>query len=211
MRTKLQLALDMLSLEEAVSIADATRAYVDIIEVGTPLLKYQGVRAISTLKERFGDKPLFADAKSIDVGEYEADFCYQAGADVVSVLGVADDETIRGAVRSARRHGCTVLVDLINVANKIGRARDVERLGAHIVCVHSGIDQQCAGKSLLDDLRQVRAAVTASTSVAGGITLATIREIVNIGTDVVVVGGAITSSRKPAEVAARLKSLLTPH
>ena len=35
MRTKLQLALDMLSLEEAVSIADATRAYVDIIEVGT--------------------------------------------------------------------------------------------------------------------------------------------------------------------------------
>ncbi len=205
---KLQLALDMLSLEEAVSVADATRAYVDIIEVGTPLLKYQGVRAISVLKERFGDKLLFADTKSMDVGEYEADFCYQAGADMMSVLGVADEETIRGAIRSAQKHGGSVHVDLINVANKVGRAQDVERLGAHIIGVHSGIDQQRTGKSPLDDLRQVRAAVTVSTSVAGGISLANIQEIIKMGPDVVVVGGAITSSREPAEVAAHLKSFL---
>jgi 3-keto-L-gulonate-6-phosphate decarboxylase len=96
---------------------------------------------------------------------------------------------------------------LINITDKVGRARDVERLGAHIVGVHSGIDQQRVGKSPLDDLRQVRAAVTMSTSVAGGITLTTIQEIVKMGPDVIVVGGAITSSREPAEVAACLTSL----
>ena len=39
----------------------------------------------------------------MDAGEHEANLAFNAGADIVTVLGVAHDETIRGVVRAARR------------------------------------------------------------------------------------------------------------
>ena len=112
-------------------------------------------------------------------------------------------------MRSARRNGGAVLVDLINVAEPVRRAREVEHLGADVIGVHTGIDQQRVGRSPLDDLRRVRNAVKASISVAGGISRATIQEVVEMAPEIVIVGGAITSSSEPAEVAARLKFFLT--
>ena len=44
-----------------------------------------------------------ADLKIMDAGEHEANLAFNAGADIVTVLGVAHDETIRGVVRAARR------------------------------------------------------------------------------------------------------------
>ena len=41
----------------------------------------------------------------MDAGEFEADKCFEAGADIVTVLGVSNDETIEGCVRSAKKYG----------------------------------------------------------------------------------------------------------
>ena len=48
-------------------------------------------------------------------GELEADIAFKAGADLVSVLGSADDSTIAGAVKAARAHNKGIVVDLIGV------------------------------------------------------------------------------------------------
>jgi 3-keto-L-gulonate-6-phosphate decarboxylase len=85
---------------------------------------------------------LVADMKTMDAGSYEAALAFEAGADVVTVLGCADDETVRGAVREANRAGRFVAADLIAVPNQVQRAQQLEQLGVHYIGIHTGLDQQ---------------------------------------------------------------------
>lgn len=205
---KLQLALDVLETDKAVYITQMTRDYVDIIEIGTPLLKHEGINVIKMLKQHFPEKEILVDTKTMDVGEYESDFCFEAGADIVTVLGVADLETIKGAVKSAGKHNGKVMVDLINVDKKCTRAKEVEDAGVHYVGIHSGIDQQNNGHSPLQDLGDIAGKTDIPVFVAGGINLDTVDSIVEKRPAVVVVGGAITSSDNPGEAARRIKERL---
>lgn len=202
---RLQLALDMLDTESALRAAQATHPYIDIIEIGTPLIKHEGLGVLRALRAAFPEKPILVDLKTMDVGRYEADFCFEAGADYVTVLGVADDATIEGALASARAHGKEAVVDLINVQDKPARARAVAALGARYVGVHSGIDQQNKGESPLADLRAVRAAVDIGIAVAGGIGPNSLAEIKAAAPDIIVVGGAITVAADPAGAARALR------
>jgi 3-hexulose-6-phosphate synthase len=201
---KLQLAIDVLTSEEALALAKKTSKYIDIIEIGTPLIKHEGIRLISLMKALFPDKELLVDLKTMDVGEYEADFCFDAGADIVTVLGVADLKTIEGAIISARKHGKKVVVDMINVADKITRANEVAALGADYVGIHSGIDQQNAGQSPLADLKKLSKAVDIPLVVAGGINLETLDDIIACEPEIIVVGGAITGADNPRKAAKKI-------
>ncbi|EBW0254325.1 3-hexulose-6-phosphate synthase, partial [Salmonella enterica subsp. enterica serovar Typhimurium var. 5-] len=53
---KLQLALDELTLPEAMVFMDKVVDDVDIIEVGTPFLIREGVNAIKAIKEKYPHK-----------------------------------------------------------------------------------------------------------------------------------------------------------
>lgn len=205
---RLQLALDMLSSQSALQAAQAVAPLVDIIEIGTPLIKHEGLGVLHLLRQHFPDKTLLVDLKTMDVGQYEADFAFDAGADMVTVLGVADDATIAGAVASARAHGKSVVVDLINVADKPARARQAQALGAQFVGVHSGIDQQKQGQSPLSDLKAVQDAVTIGVLVAGGIRLETLPQVVAHQPEIVVVGGAITGAADPVAAAQAIRNAL---
>lgn len=205
---RLQLALDMLSSEAALNAAKAVEPYVDIIEIGTPLIKHEGLGVLHLLRRNFPQKTLLVDLKTMDVGQYEADFAFGAGADMVTVLGVADDATIAGAAASAAAHGKAAVVDLISVVDKPTRARRAQELGARFVAVHSGIDQQKQGQSPLTDLRAVREAVSIGVMVAGGIKLETLPQVVSLGPDIVVVGGAITGASDPAAAARAIRAAM---
>ncbi len=205
---KLQLALDMLSTDQAIQVAEAAGDSVDIIEIGTPLIKHEGISVLKKLRSRFPNHEILVDLKSMDVGQYEADFCFQNGADIVTVLGVADDDTIKGTISSAKNYGKKVLVDLINVDDKVERAQLSLEWGADYVGIHSGIDQQNRGESPLQDLRMLSDQTTVPTAVAGGINMNTINNIVDCQPDVVVIGGAITSAEDASSVAQQFKALL---
>ena len=205
---KLQLALDVLTTKEALKLADATKESIDIIEIGTPLLKHEGVTLITKMKKSFPDKEILVDLKTMDVGEYESDFCFDAGADIVTVLGAADIGTIKGSIKSAKKHNKKVMVDLINVKNKRKRAKKVKKLGADYVGIHSGIDQQHRGHSPLKDLKEVSKNVKIPLIVAGGINEDSIQKIIKQKPSVVVVGGAITSAKNPKKIAKTLKNIL---
>ena len=60
---KLQVALDDITLENAVSLVEKIHDYVDIIEIGTPFVYEYGMHAVRTMKERFPDKEVLADMK----------------------------------------------------------------------------------------------------------------------------------------------------
>ncbi|MCD6461799.1 MAG: orotidine 5'-phosphate decarboxylase [Thermoplasmata archaeon] len=191
----LQVALDEMVLSRAVEMArEAVEGGVDWIEVGTPLIKSEGMEAVRTMKRLFPDRVVVADMKTMDTGGYEVEMAAKAGADVVCVLGVADDETIREAVESARNYGASVMVDLLGCRDPVGRAGEVEALGADIVGVHVGIDQQMRGEDPLAVLREVTSAVSVPVAVAGGINPSTAGEVVEAGASIVIVGSAITKA-----------------
>ncbi|MDH3974543.1 MAG: 3-hexulose-6-phosphate synthase [Deltaproteobacteria bacterium] len=204
----LQLALDVLDSKKAMELAEVTREHVDIIEIGTPLMKHEGIHILKLLREAFPEKIIFVDLKTMDVGEYEADFCFNCGADIVSVLGVADLDTIKGSAKAARKHNAKVLVDMINHPDKTKRAIEVKKVGADFIGVHSGIDQQLRGISPLNDLKVICRVTDMPVFVAGGINLSNIGDIKKENPDTVIVGGAITSSENPALAAKQIKESL---
>ncbi|RLF08162.1 MAG: bifunctional hexulose-6-phosphate synthase/ribonuclease regulator, partial [Thermoprotei archaeon] len=202
-RPVLQLALDFVDLDRALEVAEeALRGGVDWLEVGTSLIKSEGLNAVREFKRRFPGRVVVADMKTMDVGAAEVEMASKAGANVVVVLGVADDSTIREAVDAARRYGSRVMVDLLNVEDPVERARRLEELGVDYVCVHVGIDQQMRGVDPLDVLSRVASSIGVPVAIAGGINSETAAKAVELGASIVIVGGAIIKA-EDAEAAAR--------
>lgn len=206
---KLQLALDVCTIEEGLKLVGAVADYIDIIEIGTPLIIEHGLRPVTLFKERFPGKLILADVKIMDAGEHEAKLCFAKGADIVSVLGVAHDSTIAGVIKAAKAYGKQVLVDMIDVHDIQTRALEIEKLGADFLCVHTAFDIQSTGVNPLDELRLINAVLTVKkAAVAGGVKVATVGDIVKEKPEIIVVGGGITSQLDPVVAAKRIKEIM---
>ncbi|NRD27395.1 3-hexulose-6-phosphate synthase [Frigoribacterium sp. VKM Ac-2836] len=205
---KLQFAMDTLTIDAALELAAAAAPSVDIIELGTPLIKAEGFRAITAVKEAHPDKIVFADLKTMDAGELEAGEAFKAGADLVTVLGVAGDSTIAGAVKAAKAHGKGIVVDLIGVGDKAARAKEVVALGAEFVEMHAGLDEQAEEGFTFETLLEAGKASGVPFSVAGGVKAATVGSVQDAGADVAVAGAAIYSADDVAAAAAEIRAAI---
>ena len=106
----LQLALDLMQLNRSIVIArEAMEGGVDWIEAGTPLIKSEGAEAIRALRREFPGRKIIADTKTMDVGAFEVEIMAKAGADIVTVLGLAEDSTIDEAVKAGRKYGAEII------------------------------------------------------------------------------------------------------
>ncbi|PWG68469.1 3-hexulose-6-phosphate synthase, partial [Enterobacter mori] len=120
-----------------------------------------------------------ADLKIMDAADYEVSQAIKYGADVITILGVAEDASIKGAVEEAHKNGKELLVDMIAVQDLKQRAKELDALGADYIAVHTGYDLQEEGESPLESLRQVKSVITNSkVAVIGGIKPDTIEEVV---------------------------------
>ena len=193
MQPVLQVALDLMHLKRAVEIArESIEGGADWIEAGTPLIKSEGAECLRSLKKEFPGRTLVADMKTMDVGAFEVEIAAKAGADVVTVLGLSDDGTISESVLTARKYGAAIMVDMINVPDKVTRAKRAEELGASYVCLHVGIDEQMKGEgSPLEIVTKVSEAISIPLAVAGGITSETAPKMIEHGASIIIVGGGI--------------------
>ena len=153
---KLQLAVDLTDLVSAMRLLENVIDLVDIVEIGTPLVLKEGARAITEIKKAYPKRDVLADLKIMDAGDIEARIGFDAGADIVTALGVANDATICLALDQARACGKEVMVDLIAVANIEERACAIDAMGAHYVCVHTAFDVQSQGANPLRELECVQ-------------------------------------------------------
>ncbi len=191
----LQVALDILELKRALQIAqESLDGGADWIEVGTPLIKSEGMLAIRSMRERFPDSVIVADMKIADTGTLEVEMAAKAGANIVCVLADADDAVIEEAVRAARLYGIRLMADLINVKDPVTRACHLESLGVDMICAHVGIDQQMTGRNSIDLLTTLSDNVHIPLAVAGGIDAQSAGDAVRYGADVIIVGGNIVRS-----------------
>ncbi len=205
----IQVALDSLDYDQTLALARQAAPYVDIIEIGTPCLKVNGLALVKAMKAQHPDKLLFVDLKTMDAGYYEAEPFFKAGADITTVLGTADMGTIKGVVDVAKAYGKQAQVDLINVRDKAAVAAKAAEIGAHIIGIHTGIDQQLAGQTPFADLAAlVSQGLSVKVSVAGGIKQSTVQQVVKAGPSIVVVGGAITGSPAPGTAAREIRELV---
>ncbi|WP_281853401.1 3-hexulose-6-phosphate synthase [Methanosarcina thermophila] len=202
----IQVALDLLELDRAVEIAkEAVAGGVDWIEIGTPLIKSEGMDAIRTMRKAFPERTILADMKTVDTGALEVEMAAKAGADVVIVLGSADDSTLLDALRSAHKYGVRLMADLISAPGPVKRAVELEALGVDYVNVHVGIDQQMMGKDPISLLREIAHKVNVQLAVAGGLDANSAALAVKAGARVVIVGGNITHSDNVTEAARKIR------
>ena len=205
---KLQLALDDISIDGALALVGKVRPHIDIVEVGTPLIIEEGLRPVRELRARFPDLPVLADTKIMDAGALEARSAFAAGADYVTVLGVTDLLTVRACLDVAKEFGGTVVVDMICVDDLPKRVAELERIGVAALAVHTGVDQQAAGRTPADDLRVMKShSRSCEIFVAGGITPQSLPVYIELGADVAIVGGGICHADDPAQAAEDLSRL----
>lgn len=207
---KLQLALDFKKLDDAISIAEKTKNSIDFMEAGTPLIKSEGIRAVRTLKDKCPDKIIVADMKTMDTGLFEAEIAYEAGADIVSVLGAADRETIKGVVEAAKKHNKMMMVDSIGIDDIEGLVAKVKGLGIDYLVIHSGIDQQNAGRSPFTDLEKLKdLELDAKLALVGGLNAESLKKLSSYpNVELVMVGGAITKADDPTKAAEEIRDVL---
>ncbi len=200
---KLQLALDG-DLSGGLAVLEQAHAYVDIVEIGTPLVFREGMRAVRVIRAAYPGLRLLADLKIMDAGEAEADIAFGAGADVVTALGLSGDETIQGALASGEKRAGQVMIDMIGVADPLQRAAELTGFGCDLLCLHTAHDQQAKRGSPWRQLAQLREAYPAlSLAIAGGVSLEVLPQILPLHPQIIVVGSAITAAADPG-FAARL-------
>jgi 3-hexulose-6-phosphate synthase len=205
----LQLALDK---PAHFAVLTAVRDLVDIVEVGTPVLKRFGVSALATARELAPGVRVLADTKTVDGGGLEAHLVLGAGASMMTVLSVASPATHAIVGATAADYGACVVVDTITESGK----RELLPADASYpasygyIAVHAPSDMRVAGTPITSHIAAVRdmRARGWRVSLAGGIGPDTLDAVLAVEPEIVVVGSAITESENPREVAQWIRDRL---
>ena len=202
----LQIALDLEAPDSVIEILRELGEHVDIVEIGTPCIMEYGIGVVKTVKNAFPAVTLLADLKIMDAGEHESQLAFKAGADIVTVLAAAEDETVAAVVRQAKSLDKRVMADMIGVRDFERRVREIDAMGVDYICAHTAFDLQRAGNDPLRQLALIKAnARNAKTAVAGGICIENLEHILLLDPDIVIVGGGITGQGDRAATALRFK------
>ena len=206
---KLQLAYDLGTYEELYPFMEEIEEAVDIIEIGTPVILREGVSQIENVKKRFPDKLIFADLKLMDAGKLEADIGFQAGADMVSVLGLASKKTIEAAKNSAIQWNRKIMIDMINLEDPIMKWADFMKMGMDYGCLHTAHDDVTDGKNTLETVEKFHEAHGGQQiSVAGGIDPEKIRNMKSCQPEILVVGSYITNAVDPSKALKNIRQVM---
>ena len=206
---KLQLAIDLEDIQGAINLIRKTKDSIDIFEYGTPLVINFGLEGLQKIRTEFPDITLLADLKIMDVASYEVTQAFKYGADITTILGVAEDQSIKDAIKAAHEAGKEILVDMIGVQDIENRAREVDEFGADYVGTHTGYDLQALGQNPFEEFNLIKNNVSKTkTAIAGGIKLSASEEIKKANPDLLIIGGAISTADDPAEAAAEFKKIL---
>jgi bifunctional enzyme Fae/Hps len=195
----LQIALDAPNIEAVCRVVSAIpRSDSVILEAGTPLIKRYGVGVIRELRKVSEDSFIIADLKTMDVGKVEVDIAFDETADAVCAAGVASKETLNDFIYEARRMGIYSFVDLMEVADPVGKLKMLERLPSGVI-LHRAIDvEQKGGAPSWGHIGEIREAFKGKKlliAVAGGIVPSTAKIALDAGADILIVGRYITQSK----------------
>jgi 3-keto-L-gulonate-6-phosphate decarboxylase len=206
-----QISVDTDNLPQAYVVADAAlKAGITLVEMGTPLLKTEGVKhVVPAFRNRYPDALILADMKSMDGAGSEARGVYAGGGNIIDFLalaGVASAKNV-AAVRDEFRAADPAVprlafADILvpqqgpaDVAVEVAqRMRDagMDGVGLHLQLDARRADPALHASSYLADVaRAVFAAVgdKCSVQVVGGLTIEQAKGLARDGLRAFVISG----------------------
>jgi 3-hexulose-6-phosphate synthase/6-phospho-3-hexuloisomerase len=212
---RIQVALDLESLDDALIISNQVAPYVDILEAGTPLIKSEGINAVRMLKEAHPNKLVCADLKTADAGYLEVRMAAKAKADIVTILADAYNVTIEESLRAAHEFRVEIMADLImsrSPSKRLAEIIGVNYKGTELqyALVHSGLDRQESRQSPLSEIESVvNLKNRPRLAIAGGIQITDIPKILTYPLEIIIIGGAITRAKNPGNAAERIRKAIS--
>lgn len=198
---KFQIALDFFALDKALELMEIIHSQVDIVEIGSPLIYAEGFRAVTIMKKKYPELLVLADLKIVDGGFEIADAAFKAGADIVTTIGMTNNETLKGVIRAARQNHREALADMIGAADLKGRAMQLEEMGMDRILLHTAHDQRYQLEAPVRQLKDIKAVVKrAKVGISGGINVELFPEVCQAHPDFAVVGSCITLAEDPWKV-----------
>ena len=210
-RFTFQISVDVATLELGRAVAGAALAGgVTIVEMGTPLLKNQGVsNVVPAFRKQFPEALLLADMKTMDGGAFEARAVYAGGGNIVDFLALAGVDTAKAicAVRDEfRRAGADlprlVFADIMvphqgpaaqagEVALRMLEA-GVDAVGVHLQSDARRADPKLIASDYLGDMARAifeRVGKAAPVQVVGGLSIAQAKSLARAGLRAFVISG----------------------
>jgi 3-hexulose-6-phosphate synthase len=206
-----QISVDVATLQHGLVVASAALAGgVDMVEMGTPLLKNEGVtNVVPAFRKQFPKALLLADMKTMDGGASEARGVYAGGGNIIDFLALAGVDTAKAicTVRDEFRRSGSELPRLafadIMVPNQGPAAYAVESAlrmldaGVDVVGVHLQSDARHADPKLIetDLLGETARAIfervgkAAPVEVVGGLTAPQAKNLARTGLRCFVISG----------------------
>jgi 3-dehydro-L-gulonate-6-phosphate decarboxylase len=209
----LQIAMDYISLPKALAMAVLVAPEVDIIEIGTPLCKAAGLDAIRSMREICPDKIILADFKTPDVGGLEAAMAFDAGADMLTVIGGAALATVEQALAVARQRGKEMLMELTGVRDNeiLVRAAEWRKIGVERLVYHREWDAQSAGRMWAEsDKVTIRKLIDMGfkLTITGGMTMELLPFFADLPVSVLICGRGIREAADPRAAAHEMRLAL---
>jgi len=187
-RKYLQIALNS-TLNEAIEIVRKLPFSERIlIEVGTPLIKIYGKRAISEIRV-ITPSYIVADTKCADLALRDVKMVAEAGAQAATCLGVAPVETIDVFIKECKKAGIDSMVDMMNVDQPINILRELKN-SPDVVIIHRGVDETEFSKDKqipFYQINEIKNNFDTLLSVAGGDKIEEVQRSMFNGADIVVV------------------------
>src|SRR5690606_2267654 len=102
----------------------------DWIEIGKPLIEFEGLAGVRRLGSLLEGRYVLADLMIIAAPEKYILAARDLGISNVTVTALAPEATVRATIDAGRKHGVAVTVDLFNVEDVLGQARRYSAHGA---------------------------------------------------------------------------------
>ncbi len=210
-RFTFQISVDVATLQHGLAVASAGLAGgVDMVEMGTPLLKNEGVsNVVPAFRKQFPKALLLADMKTMDGGASEARGVYAGGGNIIDFLALAGADTAKAlcGVRDEFRRSdseiprlafadimlpqqgsATVAVDAALRMLDAG----VDVVGVHLQSDARHADPKLIENDLLGDMARTifeRVGKAAPVEVVGGLTAARAKDLARAGLRCFVISG----------------------
>ncbi|MGZ9762288.1 3-keto-L-gulonate-6-phosphate decarboxylase UlaD [Mycoplasma sp. 394] len=205
----LQIALDNLTIKEAIKSASKAAKYIDVIEVGTILLASEGKKAISEIKKAFPDKIIVADGKIADAGRVFAKMFFESGADFTTAICAAENATMTDLVKYSQTFDIKKEIQVEMTTNfRWDQVEAWQASGVPQIVWHRARDAQAAGvkwgQKDIDTVAKL-ANMGFKVTVTGGVTVEDIKLFKDIPVYIFIAGRSIRDAEDPQQAAKEFK------
>lgn len=140
-----------------------------IIEAGTPLIKREGISVVSRMRS-YWPGLISADMKIVDGAKEEVLMAKNSGADFVTAVGNASDETLKIFVDTCKESGIYSVVDMINTSNPLKRLWSAN-VRPDVALIHRGRDEENSYGKVIQykNIAKIKGKYDSFVGAAGGI------------------------------------------